>query len=88
MFTLDATIDAVQTGNKTLVNTFVQNEAVKEAMVKFIDNHADATKKISKQTTDTVAVFASEFTKAAQEAAKFDYAKATESFQKMFKVSK
>ena len=38
MFTFDATIDAVQTGKKTFVNTFVTNETVKEAMIDFIEN--------------------------------------------------
>jgi len=37
MFTADAIIDTVQTGKKTFVNTFVTNEATKEAMIKFID---------------------------------------------------
>ena len=88
MFTLDATIDAVQTGNKTLVNTFVQNEAVKEAIVKFLDNQADLTKKVLKQTTDTASVITAEVTKAAQEASKFDYNKFFETVAKSFKVSK
>ena len=87
MFTAENVIDSVTTAQKQAIK-FVQNEAVKDAMVKFIDSQADVTKKIAKQTTDTVAVFASEFTKAAQEASKFDYNKATESFQKMFKVGK
>ena len=92
MFTLDATIDAVQTGKKTFVNTFVQNEDMKNAMIKFIDTQSEYTKKIAKQATDTATVITSELTKVAQEAAKevtkFDYNKATESFQKMFKVAK
>ena len=45
MFTADAIIDTVQTGKKTFVNTFVTNEATKEAMIKFIDAQADYTKR-------------------------------------------
>jgi hypothetical protein len=45
MFTADAFIDTVQTGKKTWVNTFVTNELVKDAMISFIDNQADYTKK-------------------------------------------
>jgi hypothetical protein len=45
MFTSEAIIDAVQNGKKTFVNTFVTNEAVKEAMVNFVDTQAEYTKK-------------------------------------------
>ena len=82
MFTLDATIDAVQTGKKTFVNTFVQNETVKEAMVKFIDAQADYTKKAAKVGMDTFTTLTSEAVKVAQDAAKFDYAKFGEGFGK------
>ena len=50
MFTADAFIDTVQTGKKTWVNTFVTNELVKDAMISFIDNQADYTKKAIKAT--------------------------------------
>jgi hypothetical protein len=78
MFTTDAIIDSVQTGKKTFVNTFVTNEATKEAMIKFIDAQADYTKKAAKVGTDTVTTLASEAVKVAQEAAKFDWFKATQ----------
>jgi hypothetical protein len=83
MFTADAIIDAVQTGKKTFVNTFVTNEATKEAMIKFIDAQADYTKKAAKVGTDTVTALTSEAVKAVQESAKFDWFKAT---QDMFAV--
>ena len=88
MFTLDATIDAVQTGKKTFVNTFVQNEGVKEAMIKFIDAQADYTKKAVKAGTDAVTTIASESVKAAQEVSKFDDNKFYETVAKRFKVGK
>jgi uroporphyrinogen-III decarboxylase len=88
MFTLDATIDAVQTGKKTFVTTFVQNESMKDAMIKFIDAQADYTKKAFKAGTDAATVIASEGVKAAQEAAKFDYNKFYDTVAKSFKVSK
>ncbi len=53
MFTADAIIDTVQTGKKTFVNTFVQNETAKDAMIKFIDAQADYTKKATKVSMDT-----------------------------------
>lgn len=75
MFTADALIDTVQTGKKTFVNTFVQNETIKESMIKFIDAQADYTKKAAKVGMDTATTITSEAVKAAQEAAKFDYSK-------------
>ena len=84
MFTADAIIDAVQTGKKTWVNTFVTNETVKESMIKFIDSQAEYTKKASKVGMDTVSTITSEAVKAAQEAAKFDYTKLGEGIMKAY----
>jgi ATP phosphoribosyltransferase len=85
MFTADAIIDTVQTGKKTFINTFVTNETVKESMIKFIDAQADYTKRAAKVGTDTVTTLTSEAVKAVQEAAKFDYFKASEDFFKALK---
>jgi hypothetical protein len=85
MFTADAIIDTVQTGKKTFVNTFVTNEATKDAMIKFIDAQADYTKKAAKVGMDTATTLTSEAVKAVQEAAKFDYVKASEDFFKALK---
>ena len=88
MFTLDATIDAVQTGKKTFVNTFVQNEGIKEAMLKFIDAQGEYTKKAVKAGTDAASQMASESVKAMQEVSKFDYTKFQETVANAFKVKK
>jgi hypothetical protein len=85
MFTADAIIDSVQTGKKTFVNTFVTNEATKEAMIKFIDAQADYTKRAAKVGTDTVTTLTSEAVKAVQESAKFDWIKATQDVLAAFK---
>jgi hypothetical protein len=82
MFTLDATIDAVQTGKKTFVNTFVQNEKAKTAMIDFIEAQAEYTKKASKVGMDTFTTLTSEAVKMVQEAAKIDYTKFGEGFGK------
>ena len=84
MFTADALIDTVQTGKKTFVNTFVTNEAVKESMIKFIDAHADYTKRASKVGLDTATTLTSEAMKQVQEVVKFDYVKAGQEFFKAF----
>ena len=68
MFTADAIIDTVQNGKKTFVNTFVTNEAVKEAMVNFVDTQAEYTKKAVKVGQDTAAVLTSEMVKTMQQA--------------------
>ena len=84
MFTLDATIDAVQTGKKQFVKTFVQNEKVAEAMNTFIDEQAAYTKKAAKVGTDTIAPLTSEMVKTSQEAMKFDYTKFGEGIMKAY----
>jgi ATP phosphoribosyltransferase len=84
MFTADAIIDTVQTGKKTIVNTFVTNEAVKESMIKFIDAQADYTKKAAKVGLDTFTTLSSETIKQVEAAAKFDYVKAGQEFFKPF----
>jgi ATP phosphoribosyltransferase len=84
MFTADAIIDTVQTGKKTIVNTFVTNEAVKESMVKFIDAQADYTKKAAKVGMDTFTTLSSEAIKQVEAVAKFDYVKAGQDFVKAF----
>jgi len=84
MFTLDATIDAVQTGKKQFVKTFVQNEKIAEAMNSFIDAQASYTKQAAKVGSDTFATLSSEMVKTAQEATKFDYTKFGEGIMKAY----
>lgn len=88
MFTLDATIDAVQAGKKTFVNTFVQHEGIKEAMLDFIEAQGTYTKQAAKVGSDTVSQIASEVTKAVQESTKFDYNKFMETVTNSFKMKK
>lgn len=84
MFTADAIIDTVQTGKKTIVNTFVTNETVKDSMIKFIDSQAEYTKRAAKVGMDTFTTLSSEAVKQVQEGAKFDYVKAGQEFAKKF----
>jgi hypothetical protein len=84
MFTADAIIDTIQTGKKQFVNTFVQNDTVKEAMVKFIDAQADYTKKAAKVGMDTFTTLSTEMVKAGQNAMKFDYTKFGEGIMKAY----
>jgi hypothetical protein len=75
MFTLDATIDAVQNSKKQFVSTFVQNEAIAKALNSFIDAQAEYTKKATKVGIDTATSVAQETAKLVQEATKFDVSK-------------
>jgi len=84
MFTADTLIDTVQTGKKTLVNTFITNETAKDAMIKFIDAQSDYTKKAAKVSMDTFTTLSSEMVKASQNAMKFDYVKFGEGIMKAY----
>ena len=84
MFTTDAIIDTVQTGKKTWVNVFVTNESMKDAMINFIDNQSEYTKKAIKATTDATSTVITETVKAVQEATKFDYVKFGEGIMKAY----
>ena len=87
MFTADATIDAVQTAKKTFVNTFVTNEAVKSALINFVDAQAEYTKKAVKAGSDTATTLVSESIKAYQDATKFDYTKFGEGIMKAYSAT-
>lgn len=87
MFTLDPVIDTVQTGKKTFVNTFVQNETAKDAMIRFIDAQADYTKKAAKVGMDTATTLTQELVKSMQDAMKFDYAKFGEGVMKAYNAT-
>lgn len=84
MFTADYYIDAVQTGKKTFVNTFVQNESLKQAINDFVDAQTEYTKQATKVAIDSSTKIASEGVKALQEAYKFDYAKFGEGIMKAY----
>lgn len=84
MFTADAFIDTVQTTKKTLVKTFVQNEAAATAMNSFIDAQADYTKKATAVGMDTFTTLTTEMVKTMQNAAKFDYTKFGEGIMKAY----
>jgi hypothetical protein len=84
MFTFDAVVDAVQTGKKTWINTFVTNEKVKDALTGFVEAQSEYTKKALKAGTDTFTQVTSEAVKAVQDASKFDYTKFGEGVMKAY----
>ena len=88
MFTFDTTIDAVQTGKKQFVKTFVQDEKIADALNQFIDNQTEYTKKAVKATVDAGTTVAQESIKHVQEVskevAKMDFTKFSEGIAKTF----
>jgi len=80
MFALDTTIDTIQVGQKNLVKTFVQHEAIADTLNKLVDTNAEYSKKTVKLGTDTMTTLVEEVTKFAQTAGKFDYTKMFEAF--------
>ena len=89
MFTLDATIDTIQTGKKTFVNTvFANHEKIAEALNQFVDAQTAYTKTAAKAGSDVATKLSAESVKLVQEVAKFDYSKAYDSFVKAFQAKK
>lgn len=87
MFTVDATIDAVQNGKKQFVKTFVQNETAAAAMNSFIEAQAEYTKKAMAVGVDTFTTLSTEAVKSMQNAAKFDYTKFGEGIMKAYSAT-
>jgi hypothetical protein len=85
MFNSDTVIDTVSTGIKQFVNTvFAQNKVIADALNNFVDAQSAYTKAAVKAGTESATKLASEAVKQTQELAKFDYAKAIESFTDSF----
>ena len=82
MFTLDATIDAVQGAKKQFVSTFVQNEAIAKALNEYVDAQSEYTKKAVKTAMDTTTVVTQEVVRNISEMAKVDYTKFNETVTK------
>lgn len=84
MFTFDTTIDAVQTGKKQFVKTFVNNEVVADALNEFIDAQTQYTKQALGTGTKTATVLGKEAMDAMQNSVKFDYNKFGEGIMKAY----
>jgi len=92
MFTFDTAIDAVQTGKKQFVKTFVNNEKIADALNEFIDAQTSYTKSAVGTATKTATTLGKEAMNHMETAAKFDYAKfnegITKAYQSMLKPAK
>lgn len=89
MFTLDSTIDTIQSAKKQFVNTvFANQETVAKALNEFVDAQTSYTKSAVKAGTDAATKLSAEAVKLVQDAGKFDYAKFGEGFAKAFTAKK
>ena len=77
----NSVIEAVQTAQKTFVNTVVTNEEIAQPMIKMIDSQCDAAKLTAKAILDITTSMASTTTEKVQEAMKFDFTKYAEAFK-------
>jgi hypothetical protein len=67
MYNADLVIDMIQNSKKTMVNTFVQHEGLKDAMVKFIDAQTTVAKDATRTLTEANAEIVSQVWGAANE---------------------
>ena len=77
----NSVIDAVQTAQKTFVNTFVTNKEIAEPMVRMIDSQCETVKLTGKAILDITTTMASATTEKVQEAMKFDFTKYADAFK-------
>lgn len=80
MFTIDTMIDAVQNGNKEIVNAFIKNEALATAMNQIVDSQFAYTKETIAKTIAAATVFNKEATRVTD---KFDYTNFADAFAAM-----
>lgn len=87
MFTLDSTIDSIQTAKKTAISTvFAKQEKVADALNQFVDAQTAYTKSVVKASTDVASKLYSEGIRCSQEAMKYDWTKHFDSVTEAFKV--
>ena len=77
----NSVIEAVQTAQKTFVNTVVTNEEIAQPMIRMIDSQCDAAKLTAKAVLDITTTLAATTTEKVQEAMKFDFTKYADAFK-------
>jgi len=77
----NSVIDAVQTAQKTFVNTVVTNEEIAKPMVQMIDSQCETVKLTGKAILDITTTMASATTAKVQEAMKFNFTKYADAFK-------
>ena len=77
----NSVIEAVQTAQKTFVNTVVTNEEIAKPMIRMIDSQCETVKLTGKAILDITTTLASATTEKVQEAMKFDFTKYADAFR-------
>ena len=77
----NSVIEAVQTAQKTFVNTVVTNEEIAKPMIRMIDSQCETAKMTAKAVLDITTTMASTTTEKVQEAMKFDFTKFADTFK-------
>ena len=77
----NSVIEAVQTAQKTFVNTVVTNEEIAKPMIRMIDSQCETAKMTAKAVFDITTTMASTTTEKVQEAMKFDFTKFADAFK-------
>ena len=77
----NSVIEAVQTAQKTFVNTVVTNEEIAKPMIKMIDSQCDAAKLTAKAVLDITTTLTAATTEKVHEAMKFDFTKYADAFK-------
>ena len=84
----NSVIEAVQTAQKTFVNTVVTNEEIAKPLVKMIDAQSETAKLTAKAVLDITTTLASATTEKVQEAMKFDFTKFADAFKPVTATAK
>lgn len=84
----NSVIDAVQTAQKTFVNTVVTNEEIAKPLVKMIDSQCDTAKLTAKAVLDITTTLTAATTEKVYEAMKFDFTKFADSFKPVTAAAK
>ena len=87
MFTMDTVIDAVQTGKKEFVKTFVRHEDMADVMHRYIDTQTDYAKDVSKLTTEAMAMTGKQMQSGFETFTKFDFVKFGNEMTKAYQTS-
>ena len=84
----NSVIDAVQTAQKTFVNTVVTNEEIAKPLVRMIDTQSETAKSTAKAVFDITTVLASAATEQAHSMLKFDFTKFADAWKPVTATAK
>ena len=84
----NSVIEAVQTAQKTFINTVVTNEEIAKPMVKMIDSQCETAKLTAKAIMDITTTLTAAATEKVHETMKFDFTKFADAFKPVTETAK